>query len=80
MPPWTHEWMLRAIKRFVAEGLAEPELLDPAAGKERTDAARSENLVAMVAGMKQHEPNITIREIAQRVERMRQRTPRGCLD
>jgi DNA invertase Pin-like site-specific DNA recombinase len=77
MPRWSEERLIRAVKRLVAEGMAEPELLHLPVNLTRFTPGQTENLTIMIAGMKQHEPEITLREIARRLESMKQRTPRG---
>jgi len=49
----------RAVKRFVADGLADPALLQPAGRK-----FSSERLVTLVAGVKRANPELTLRRSA----------------
>ena len=72
-PPWTQERLLRAVKRFVAEGLAEPHLLTPALRE-----AAPDRLLAVVAGIVRSDPKATLREIGARLEAIREKTPRGA--
>lgn len=68
---WTHDRLVRAVKRFVQEGLAEPALLGRAPRRAATD-----RLVAIVAGMRRADPSLTLRAIAAQLEALRERTPR----
>ncbi len=71
-PPWTVERLKRAVKRFVAEGLADPSLLRPAARR-----PSSERLLTLVAGMARANPDLTLAQIGTQLEAMYERTPRG---
>ena len=64
--------MKRAVKRFVAESLADPALLQPAGRK-----FSSERLVTLVAGVKRANPELTLARIGAQLEAMYERTPRG---
>jgi len=70
--PWTEDRLLRAVRRFVAEGLAEKSLLTPAPRK-----AVPDRLLAVVAGIIRSDPDVTFREVGTRLEAIRERTPRG---
>jgi DNA invertase Pin-like site-specific DNA recombinase len=72
LPSWTVEKLQRAVKRFVAEGLADPALLQPAGRK-----VSSERLVTLVAGVRRANPEMTLPEIGAQLEAMYERTPRG---
>jgi DNA invertase Pin-like site-specific DNA recombinase len=72
LPHWNVERLKRAVKRFVAEGLAEPNLLRPA-----TRRASSERLLTLVAGIARANPDLTLVQIGAQLEGMYERTPRG---
>ena len=69
--PWTADRLSRAVRRLVAEGLAEPELVTPAPRKPPKD-----DILLVVAGIQGADPTISLRAIAARLEKMRIRTPR----
>lgn len=71
-PPWTTERLVRAVRRMVAEGLAEPALLAPA-----RPAPAPDRLLAVVAGILRSDPGATLRQIGARLEAIREPTPRG---
>lgn len=71
-PLWTVERLKRAVKRFVAEGLADPILIRPAARK-----PSSERLLSLVAGIARANPDLTLAQIGSQLEAMFERTPRG---
>ena len=71
-PGWTGERLVRAVRRLVAEGLAERELLAPA-----RPAPAPDRLLAVVAGIVRSDPGATLRAIGARLEAIRERTPRG---
>ena len=64
--------MKRAVKRSVAEGLADPALLQPAGRK-----FSSERLVTLVVGVKRANPELTLAQIGVRPEAMYEHTSRG---
>ncbi len=70
--PWSVERLRRAAGRFVAE-----RLLDPAVLGRAPLAQRDDRLLVLVAGLKAAAPDLTLREIAARLEAMREPTPRG---
>ena len=72
LPHWSVERLKRAVKRFVAEGLAEPNLFRPA-----TRGASSERLLTLVAGIARANPDLTLAQIGAQLEAMYERTPRG---
>ena len=81
MPPcppgrrrWTQDRLVRAVRRLVAEGLADPALLAPAPRRQAPD-----RLVAIVAGIARSAPHLTLRAIGAELARLRERTPRGGL-
>ena len=63
------------MKRFVAEGLAEEYLLTPAARE-----AAPDRLLAVVAGIVRSDLGATLQRIGERLEAIRERTPRGALN
>lgn len=71
--PWTADRLSRAVRRVVAEGLAERTLIEPAPRKPPKD-----DILLVVAGIKGADPKLSLRVIAARLEEMRIRTPRGA--
>jgi len=71
-PHWTVERLVRATRRYVQDGLLEPQLITRARRTEGDD-----RLLAIVAGIAGADPAITLQAIATRLEAMRERTPRG---
>lgn len=71
-PRWTVEKLKRAVKLFVAEGLADPALLQIAKRKPSSD-----RLIALVAGIARANPDLTLEQIGAQLEAMYERTPRG---
>lgn len=71
-PAWSVERLRRAVSRFVREGLLPETVL----GRARP-AATDDRLLAIVAAIKGADPGITLQGICQRLEAMRERTPRG---
>jgi len=72
---WTAARLARAVRRFVAEGLADPALLAAASRRPAPD-----RLVAVVAGMARARPGVSLRAMAAELTAMRERTPRGGTD
>ncbi len=75
LPPgrhWTVERLRRAVGAFVAEGLAEPVLLEKAPTVRGDD-----RLMVLVAGIARANPGMTLREIGAQLEAMRETTPAG---
>ncbi|MBP2232619.1 hypothetical protein J2847_005950 [Azospirillum agricola] len=70
--PWTADRLSRAVRRLVAEGLAEPVLIEPAPRKPPKD-----DILLVIAGIKGADPDLSLRTIAARLEDLRFRTPRG---
>ena len=68
--PWSASRLARAVRRFVAEGLAEATLLAPAPRRRGPD-----RLLAVVAGMAR--AGLSLRTIGGELAAMRERTPRG---
>ncbi|MCZ0963961.1 recombinase family protein [Paracoccus benzoatiresistens] len=71
-PDWSIERLKRAAKRYVRDGLLPSTVLDRAPRRDPDD-----RLLAIVAGMRHADPDLTLAGIATRLEQMRERTPRG---
>ncbi|QQP93956.1 recombinase family protein (plasmid) [Skermanella sp. TT6] len=75
LPParhWTVERLRRAVRTFVAEGLAERMLLD------KVPSVRGDDrLMVLVAGIARANPKLSLRAIGAQLEAMRETTPRG---
>lgn len=69
---WTDQSLRRAVKRLVAEKIAEPGLLGKAGRRPPDD-----RLMTLIAGIAISNPALTLREIGAQLEGMRERTPRG---
>jgi DNA invertase Pin-like site-specific DNA recombinase len=69
---WTAERLRRTTRRLVKEGLAEKALLSKSPPR-----LPSERLLTLVAGIAIAAPELTLRDIAAQLERMRERAPRG---
>lgn len=69
---WTPERVRRAVKGMVAERMAEPALLGKSPPRQPED-----RLMTLVTGIHSSNPDLTLREIAARLERLHERTPRG---
>ena len=69
---WTHGRLMRAVKAYVRTGFLDKAVLDRA---DRLDA--DDRLIAIVAAIKGTDPAITLQSICDRLEAMRERTPRG---
>jgi DNA invertase Pin-like site-specific DNA recombinase len=69
---WTGERLRRTVRRLVAEGLVEANLLERARPQRGDD-----RLVRLVAGIAAAAPDRTLQQIAAQLEVMRERTPRG---
>ena len=72
MVTWTIEKLRRAVHRLVREKMAEPELLQRSPRRPPED-----RLMTLVAGIAIADPELSLRDIAVQLERMRERTPRG---
>ncbi|AHD03582.1 TonB-denpendent receptor (plasmid) [Leisingera methylohalidivorans DSM 14336] len=70
--PWSRERLIRAAKRYVREGLLEGRVLERARRRDPDD-----RLLAVVAAIAGSAPDITLKQVADRLETMRERTPRG---
>jgi hypothetical protein len=69
---WTQSRLLRAVKAYVRDGFLPGEVLGRAGQRETED-----RLPAIIAGIKGADPDITLQAICDRLEAMRERTPRG---
>ena len=69
---WTQSRLLRSVKAYVRDGFLPNEVLGRAGRRESDD-----RLPAIVAAIKGADPNITLQTICDRLESMRERTPRG---
>ena len=69
---WTQSRLLRAVKAYVRDGFLPNEVL-ARAGRRETD----DRLPAIIAGIKGADPDITLHAICDRLQAMRERTPRG---
>ena len=69
---WTQSRLLRAVKAYVRDGFLPAEVLGRARRRETDD-----RLPAIVAAIKGADPGITLQAICDRLESMRERTPRG---
>lgn len=69
---WTLTRLRRAVGAYVAEGMLPATLLAPA-----PPAARDDRLPTLVAALKGADPGMTLQQICDRLEAMRERTPRG---
>jgi len=75
LPPdrrWSQSRLLRAVKAYVRDGFL-PDAVLGRAGRRETD----DRLPALVAAIKGADPEITLQAICDRLEAMRERTPRG---
>jgi DNA invertase Pin-like site-specific DNA recombinase len=70
--PWSLPRLIRAAKSFVREGLLPDTILSRATASDKDD-----RLPAIVAGIKGADPKMTLQAIGDRLETMRERTPRG---
>ena len=69
---WSQARLLRAVRAYVAEGLLPADVLGRAARRPEDD-----RLPALVAAIRGADPGITLQGICDRLEAMRERTPRG---
>jgi len=69
---WTIEKLRRAMHRLVSERIAEAELLQRSPRRPPED-----RLMTLVAGIAIADTDLSLRDIAAQLERMRERTPRG---
>lgn len=69
---WSPDRVKRAARRFVKDGLLDETVLSPA-----PKAQPSDRLCAIVAGMVNADPGITLKRIGTGLEKLRERTPSG---
>lgn len=69
---WTQSRLFRPVKAYVGDGSLAAEVLERT-GRRETD----DRLPAIVAAIKGADPEITLQAICDRLESMRERTPRG---
>jgi DNA invertase Pin-like site-specific DNA recombinase len=69
---WTVEKLRRAVHRLVRERMAAADLI-----KRSPRRPPEDRLMTLVAGIAIADPDLTLREIAAQLEKMRERTPRG---
>ena len=69
---WTPERLRRAVRWMVSEGMADKSLLRKSPPRPTED-----RLMTLVAGIHSSNPQLTLREIANQLERLHERTPRG---
>ena len=75
LPPdrhWTQSRLVRAVNAYVRDGFLPKTILRRAERREKDD-----RLPAIVAGIKGANPSITLQAICERLQSMRERTPRG---
>jgi DNA invertase Pin-like site-specific DNA recombinase len=75
LPParrWTQARLLRAVRAYVRDGFLPDTVLGRAQRRETDD-----RLPALVAAIRGADPDITLQAICDRLEAMRERTPRG---
>jgi DNA invertase Pin-like site-specific DNA recombinase len=75
LPParrWTQSRLLRAVRAYVRDGFLPETVLGRARRRETDD-----RLPALVAAIRGADPGITLQAICDRLEAMRERTPRG---
>nr|WP_111301885.1 recombinase family protein [Paracoccus saliphilus] len=69
---WTQPRLLRAVRAYVRDGFLPPTVLGRAARRGSDD-----RLPAIIAAIKGADPDITLQAMCDRLEAMRERTPRG---
>ena len=69
---WTLQRLVRAAKAFVAEGLLPEAVLERATMRRKDD-----RLPTLVAAMRASRPDVTLQEMCDMLEEMREPTPRG---
>lgn len=70
--PWNSDRVKRAAIRFVKDGLLNPSVM-----KRAPKAQPSDRLAAIVAGMINADPKMTLKRIGKTLEQMREKTPSG---
>ncbi len=69
---WTQSRLLRAVNAYVRDGFLPKTVLGRAARRQNDD-----RLPAIVAAIKGADPDITLQALCDRLEAMRERTPRS---
>lgn len=69
---WTPERLRRAVKWLISEHMADAGLLRKSPPRPPED-----RLMTLIAGMHTSNPDLTLREIANQLEQLHERTPRG---
>jgi len=69
---WTEERLRRAVRKLVSQHMADPGLL-----KKSPPRSPDDRLMTLIAGIAMADPDLSLRDIAGQLERMRERTPRG---
>lgn len=69
---WSEQRLKRAVRSFVKEGLAPPALLERSPPKRGNDRS-----LTIVSALKNSNPNITLQEMAEYLEKSHEPTPRG---
>ncbi|MGL4962674.1 MAG: recombinase family protein [Inquilinus sp.] len=69
---WTVDRLVRAVKRFVREGMADQALLDRAPNRTKADHAAT-----LISGIAQANPTLSLRAIGAQLDAMRVKPPRG---
>jgi len=67
----SQQQLVRAVKTYVADYMLPKEVLAPAL------SSHSDDLVTLVASMKNGRPDMTLAQVGQELKRLRRRTPRG---
>lgn len=70
--PWTRERLVRATKRLVREGMLEARVLERAPNRFKEDRP-----LVIVAAMLGADPKLSLNDVADRLNRMREPTPSG---
>lgn len=73
--PWTNERLRRAVKVYVQEGFLDERVLQRAARPPADHRA-----MAVIAALVSRDPDMTLKEIAASLTRMRERTPRDSFN
>ena len=69
---WTLQRLVRASRAYVAEGLLPEAVLERASARRKDD-----RLPTLVAAMRAARPDVTLQEMCDMLEEMREPTPRG---
>ena len=71
---WTGERLRRAVTKMVSQHMVDAALL-----KRSPTRSTDERLMTLIAGIANADPDLSLRDIAAQLERLRERTPRGSL-